>query len=194
MLRATIALVALSLSISASAGLGAEDLRRLLPPGHGGFSPDPDGPHYYISTQNLTYIYDGGYLIYVDRGVASAMSQLYTRDSAFYQLVLHDMNSRENASVIVAYFEDLVSGSVQLEQLDIGDGGFRYSDHGMAYMYFSTGELFVTLEGIEGSEAAIGLAARDVLEKALPDAWQIAALCLAFLACTRKWHRRQMPM
>ncbi len=184
MLRIILPIIGVTLvMVGIASGLDRHELLLLLPGEHDGFVPDEDGPYFFLSTTNLTDIYDGGYMTYVERGVISALSQVYTKDSSFYHTILHSMNSQENASVIVSYFKDLVSGgTVPVSEVDLGDGGFEYSDYGMRYVYFSKGNLFVRLEGGEAASKALTLSAQEVASKAIPEFIFPAVLLIAFTA------------
>jgi hypothetical protein len=177
----------LLISLATVSAFGTGDLMGLLPEGKEGFQADPEGPCLYLSSENLTEIYDGGYLTYVDRGVVSAASQAYASDSDFYQVVIHDMNSLENASVIVGYFYDLLSGGqATIEHLELGDGGFRYTQSGdftYHYIYYHLSDLFVTLEGSDGAVSAMTLASEEIVTRAIPETIPVALL----LICLAPW-------
>jgi hypothetical protein len=174
----------------------AEDLRLLLPGEFLGFSPYEGGPDFFVSWENLTGIYDGGYMTYVDRGVLTVLSQAYIKESAYYTVVLHGMNSDANASGIVAYFREVISGgSGAVQDFSVGDGGFEYSDQSMGYIYFSVGDLFVALEGTGAAvQGAMALAGQNVAEKAIPEiSYMVAGAVLAighavFFVNRRTWN------
>ena len=184
----------LVLAAGTASAFETADLPDLVPSGEEGYQPDPGGPYLYLSSANLTGIYDGGYLTYVDRGVVSAVSQIYAKDSDYYQIVIHDMNSAENASGIVSYFYDLFSGDgAEINVIDLGDGGFQYkTDFGMNYLYYHLSDLFITLEGSEGAGAAIGIASEDIARRAVQETFPVALLAEAFLLvglCQRRGPR-----
>jgi len=160
--------------------LEGNQLRSYLPGGVEGFLPDEEQSTFCVAS-NMTYMYDGGYLTYVDRGTIMALQQFYiNRESAYYTITLHWMNSRENASNIVRYFRELFSGLPNLNDTALGEGGFEYSDCCVNYLYFWQGELFAALEGTRDlSTKAMKLSAQEILRKAIPD----VSLCLglAFL-------------
>ena len=185
----SLAVVVLFLALATVSAFEADDLAGLLPDGKEGFLPDPEGPYFYLSSEDLTEIYNGGYMTYVDRGVVSAASQVYARDSDFYQVVIHDMDSFENASAIVGYFHDLFSGGqATIDEIDLGDGGFGYMQFGMSYTYFHLWDLFVTLEGSEGAALAMDLASRETVERAVPEILPTAFLA-GLAACVGKGRR-----
>ncbi len=184
-----LAVVVLVLALATVSAFEADDLAGLLPDGKEEFLPDPEGPYFYLSPEDLTEIYNGGYMTYVDRGVVSAASQVYARDSDFYQVVIHDMNSLENASAIVGYFHDLFSGGqATINEIDLGDGGFDYMQFGMSYIYFRLSDLFVTLEGSEGAASAMNLASREVVTRAIPEIVPTAFLA-GLVACVGRGRR-----
>lgn len=174
------------LLVQAASCLDASQLRSYLPAGFEGFVPD--GESRFCVASNLTYIYDGGYLTYVNRGTIMVVQQFYVnKESAYYTVTLHWMNSRENASNIVRYFRDIFSGLPNLHDIALGEGGFEYSDCCVTYLYFWQGQLFAALEGTRDlSTNAMGLSAQDVLLKAMPEASPWLGLpCLAILLAFR---------
>lgn len=161
--------------------LSAEELESLMPEAYEGYIPSEEGPIFYLSSRNLTDIYDGGYMTYVNQGVLTAISQVYTKGSSFYTVILHGMTSRANASSIVTYFKGVVcGGSASVDDLLLGGGGFWCTNYDMKYLYFSQGEIFVTLEGLGDSvKTAMEKSAQDVVEKAVPE---LSLPCLALAA------------
>ncbi len=178
LLAPTLATVLLCLQLVAASSSG--QLLSLFPEGLDGFSAVEDGLTFCVA-DNLTSIYDGGYMIYVDRGVVMAASQFYTKDSSYYTIALHWMNSRENSSGILAYFRDLLGpGAPNMRNLDLGDGGFEYSDDYMRYMYLIQGRVFATIAGEKDTtDRAARLSAESIVQKAIRE--PILAVLLAFL-------------
>jgi len=149
--------------------LTGNQLRSYLPGALEGFLPD--GESRFCVASNLTYIYDGGYLTYVNRGTIMAVQQSYVKkESAYYTVTLHWMNTRDNASNIVRHFRELFSGLPNLNDVALGEGGFECSDCCVNYLYFWQGQLFATLEGTRDlSTKAMTLSAQEILLKAMPD-------------------------
>ncbi len=124
-------------------GLDQVPLGEYLPGAYEGYSMQ--GGEYYV-VENLTGLYDGEYMKYVERGVMAAVSGIYTRDSSYYSVIIHQMESEADSKSIVEYFEETIYGGGP-SKVDIGDGGFRYEQYEMNYLYFSEGFIFVRLEG-----------------------------------------------
>jgi hypothetical protein len=138
----------------------------MVPEPYEGYATD-GGPMFCVGMVNLTFIHNGGYMDYVDRGVEEALTQTYTRDTSYYTATLYTMNSGANASAILEHFRSLYSA----EANTLGDGGFEHSLYGMNYVYFHLEDLFVTLEGTGGSSMeAMRQSAQEIVTKAVPEA------------------------
>ena len=153
------------------------DLEELVPGAFEGFTAG-EGPYLYPGPESLLELYNGGYMVYVDGGVQAALAQDYYGEESYYSLVLHAINTPANAIGMVAYFRDQISAGFQVNEIELGDGGFEYSFKGTNFLYFSTGDLFVTLQGGQGTLEAIRSSARDVHERAVPEVWVAATLPL----------------
>jgi len=156
---------------------GVGDLEELVPEPFEGFTAG-EGPYLYHGPESLLELYNGGYMVYVDGGVEAALAQDYYGQDSYYSLVLHAINSPANAIGMVAYFRDQISAGFQVDDIELGDGGFEYSFKGTNFLYYSTGDLFVTLQGGQGTLEAIRSSARDVHEKAVPEVWAAAPILL----------------
>ncbi len=157
-------------------------LRSYLPGAVDGFLPE-EGQSIFCVASNMTYIYDGGYLTYVNQGTVMALQQFYAKgESAYFSVTLHLMNSRENASRIVGYFRGILSSLPTLRDAELGEGGFECSDSSVSYLYFWQDRLFVALEGTRDlSIQAMRLSGGEILRKALPEESLCAGLGLGIL-------------
>ena len=180
--------VLLALAVLFMAAVGArepEELWDLVPDPFEGFTADDEGPYHYPHPDSLLDIYNGGYMVYVDGGVMAATSQAYYSDDTYYTVVLHDVNSPFNASRLVSYFRDQISG-LDISDIDLGDGGFEYSYQQTNFIYYSAGDLFITLQGGEGTLDALRSSARETYERSVPELWA-ASLAMLVVIGPRKF-------
>jgi hypothetical protein len=185
-LRWTLGLT-LILFLVGGAAASQKDLRDMLPDPYQGFSADGDGPYIFPIPDSLLDLYNGGYMIYVDRGVMSALSQGYYSDGSFYSVILHQINSPYNATDLVSYFRGQISGGLAIRDLDLGDGGFLYGYGQTNFLYFSTRDIFVTIEGGEGTGDAIESSAREIYERSVYEPMALFFILLSSLYTGKKY-------
>ena len=139
-------------------------LGALLPDACEGYRPEESW--FCVGTTNLTYIHNGGYIAYVNRGVETAMMQTYTKDSSFYTATIYGMNTKTNASDIVEHYRSTYNAQPN----NIGDGGFEHTSYGMNYLHFCLGDLYITLEGSgQSTMQCMRQAAQNILTKAVDE-------------------------
>jgi hypothetical protein len=155
---------------SAVAGPARSQLESMLPDACEGFGGEK--AIFCVGMTNLTFIHNGGFMTYVDRGVETALVRTFTRDTSFYSAVIYGMNSVENASAIMEHFRSTYNAQPN----EMGDGGFEHTSYGMNYIYFCLDDVFVTLEGSgESSMEGMKEAAEDILTKAGGERWPVMA-------------------
>ena len=158
-------------------------LEGMLPDAYEGFNAERN-PMFCVGTVNLTFIHNGGYLSWVDKGVQTALIQTFTKDSSYYSATLYGMNSRANASAIINHFKDQTQGN----DISLGEEGFEHSGYGMNYIYLRFQDVFITLEGTgTGSMEAMRKSAEEIHRKAMPEPIS-TVIGLLLLAVLRRRH------
>ena len=151
------------LLIPTALSLEVDSLADAVPRTADGFSLVPESQKVCFE-ENLTEIYDAGYYTYIEMGVVVAVYALYTDGSNYFLATLHMVNTPANVSRLLEHFRSIGSSSGQIEDLGLGDAGFRYDIAGSSYLCFSKDELLVSMEGSGG---AVKAAMEDCAEKIL---------------------------
>lgn len=118
-----------------------------------GWTAVPDSTT-YAQGDGLAEIYDGGYEVYTDAGVADALRRLYIRGEEYIEVTVHGMKSSRSAREFLADRYKMETG----KKAPTGSDWNRFTASGMggATVYAVQGPYFITVvaysEGDKGKE------------------------------------------
>ncbi len=181
-LLVTTSILFLATLTHAAAGPPRSKLESVLPEACQGF--EAEEAMFCVGMGNLTFIHNGGFMAYVDRGVETAMVQTFTRDTSFYTAIVYGMNSEINASAILDHYRSIYNAQAN----SMGDGGFEHTSYGMNYLHFCLDDMYITLEGSgESSMECMRQAAQEILTKAVAEIVPPVAISI-LLILLRTYH------
>ena len=123
------------------AGWGDEPtLKKLLPKDQQvkGWTVFPKS-YVYAQGKNLTSIYDGGYKLYLDRGVLDAVQQIYRGQPEVITFTVHGMRSEPDARKFYDYWRQVIGKQDTLRTVPLSRQAFTYSADGAANGYLWNG-------------------------------------------------------
>jgi hypothetical protein len=171
--------VACVLGAVVAASWGAEPtLKKLLPKDQQvkGWTLFPKS-YVYAQGKGLTSIYDGGYKLYLDRGVTEAVEQIYRGQSGMITLTVHGMQSERDSARFYEYWKQSAAKQKSMQTLPLSGPAFTYSADGAANGYLCNGRYLFALTASTDSNASRaaligflkwGSAAADSLQKPKP--------------------------
>ncbi|MCC6442285.1 MAG: hypothetical protein IT210_02390 [Armatimonadetes bacterium] len=111
------------------------------------------GGFQYGKGDTLTEIYNGGYNLYVDRGVLEAAQKLYRKGSDILTVTPHLMKDAASARSFVAYWKK-TNAREKIRKTPAPGEGFTVSANGATMLYWSQGRYFLTaMSASEGQKA-----------------------------------------
>ena len=108
----------------------------------------------YARDKSLTSIYDGGYKLYLDRGVTEAVQQTYRGKPGLITFTVHGMRSKPDARKFYDYWKQAVGKQATMRTLPLSQQALTYSTDGAANGYLWNGRYLLIATGTADTPAA----------------------------------------